>query len=110
MRNRKGEKSTTQLFREMLEVNPAISGREAVDQLRKQHGRTGHVQTFYSAKYAINKKSKKDKPVGIARKRKQKKQRLAAPPIAETNNFEIEFLRRENRKLKDALMRFMLDE
>lgn len=105
-RAKKGVKTVSELFREMLQNHPDISAKEAVERMRKEHGRSAHAQTFYTIKSALRKAAG-----GVAQKRRKRKiiRHREVTPQADYQ-FELRVLRMENRRLKDVLMRFMLDE
>lgn len=112
MAKRKNEVSSTQMVRELLEVNPNLTAKEAVAVMAKK-GRKIHPQTFYTVKSVWTKKHQPQATTTaipqMKKKRKIKKHhRFSQPPISDPA-VETEILRREVRKLKDIMMRILLD-
>lgn len=98
--------SVASLIREVLERN-ADATIEDVQKELKQMGRKCTIQNFYSTRHTWKKKKH---PVGMAQKKKINKRRpIQRIPIIGDSEIQLAILRRENQKLKDIIMRFMLD-
>ena len=96
------------LFRALLLQNPDITAKEAVEKIRKEHGRVAHLQTFYGVKSAL-KRDKAKQLTTVPQKRRKHRKHYEEPTPVVNPDIEIEMLRRENRKLKDLLMRSLMD-
>ena len=104
--------SSSQLIREMREKKPNITMQEAMNTLLEKHGRKVSPQTFYGV--VSKDKLSREKAAGIPqipikRKKKFHHQKPQQPAPSIDAAVETEILRREVRKLKDIMMRVLMD-